>query len=273
MGALAMEQNLMPIGKFSSACRLSVKALRHYDEQGLLHPAFVDSNTGYRYYAKEQARRAVSIAMLRGLDLSLAEIRTLLDTRAKERRELLAQHRDRVARDLERTRQTLLAVERIADDGRLFPYEIEVREEPEYSLIQRSCTTTADDMVDDSAALIYELMGSLKARGRNWEPPVLCVNEEPDRDEKIIVHACVGVSEPPPELGDMRVFVLPGGLVAWLTHRGGYETLGLSYHALSAWAQERGHIQRAPVREIYLNDPAETPTEELLTEVLLPIDL
>jgi len=87
------------------------------------------------------------------------------------------------------------------------------------------------------------------------------------------VHACLGVTEPHPDLSDAEVIALAGGPVAWLTHRGGYETLGLSYHALAAWAQERGHPQRAAVREIYLNDPAETPIEELLTEVLLPIAL
>jgi hypothetical protein len=37
-----MGETLMPIGRFSKSCRLSIKALRHYDEQGLLRPAHVD---------------------------------------------------------------------------------------------------------------------------------------------------------------------------------------------------------------------------------------
>jgi Predicted transcriptional regulators len=51
----------MPIGKFARACRLSVKALRHYDEERLLRPAHVDERTGYRYYTREQVRDAVTI--------------------------------------------------------------------------------------------------------------------------------------------------------------------------------------------------------------------
>jgi DNA-binding transcriptional MerR regulator len=56
----------MPICKFARACRLSVKALRHYDEERLLRPAHVDERTGYRYYTQDQVRDAVTIGMLRG---------------------------------------------------------------------------------------------------------------------------------------------------------------------------------------------------------------
>jgi effector-binding domain-containing protein len=45
----------------------------------------------------------------------------------------------------------------------------------------------------------------------------------------------------------------------------------LAHHALQAWAQEHGHVQAGDVREIYLNDPATVPPEELVTEVLLPV--
>ena len=55
----------MPIGRFARACRLSVKALRHYDEEQLLRPAHIDERTGYRYYTREQVRDAVTIGMLR----------------------------------------------------------------------------------------------------------------------------------------------------------------------------------------------------------------
>jgi len=54
--------DLMPIGRFSRACRLSIKALRHYDELGLLRPAFIDARSGYRYYGREQARTAIAMA-------------------------------------------------------------------------------------------------------------------------------------------------------------------------------------------------------------------
>lgn len=41
--------NLVPIGRFSRVSRLSIKALRRYDEFGLLKPVEVDPESGYRY--------------------------------------------------------------------------------------------------------------------------------------------------------------------------------------------------------------------------------
>src|SRR5215218_2466285 len=78
-GMEATEQ-LMPIGRFARLTGLTVKALRHYDEVGLLRPAAVDPETGYRSYAPEQVRRAETIRKLRRLDLPLDDVITLLET-------------------------------------------------------------------------------------------------------------------------------------------------------------------------------------------------
>jgi len=40
--------------EFSALTGVSVRTLHYYDEIGLLHPAFVDKNTGYRYYDKKE---------------------------------------------------------------------------------------------------------------------------------------------------------------------------------------------------------------------------
>jgi DNA-binding transcriptional MerR regulator len=68
----------MAIGSFSRACGLTVGALRHYDDLGLLRPIRVASRTGYRYYGSEQVVPARIIARLRSLDVPLDEIRSAL---------------------------------------------------------------------------------------------------------------------------------------------------------------------------------------------------
>ncbi|MFE0703035.1 MerR family transcriptional regulator [Streptomyces sp. NPDC058872] len=65
---------LLTIGTFAKASRLSPKALRLYDELGLLTPARVDPLTGYRLYAPEQLDRARLVAWLRRLGMPLARI-------------------------------------------------------------------------------------------------------------------------------------------------------------------------------------------------------
>jgi DNA-binding transcriptional MerR regulator len=66
------------IGELSKLSKVSVKALRHYDDLGLLAPASVDRFTSYRYYTADQLPRLNRILALKDLGLSLEEIRRLL---------------------------------------------------------------------------------------------------------------------------------------------------------------------------------------------------
>ena len=66
------------IGEFSKMGRVSIKALRHYDELGLLRPALVDRQTGYRYYTIEQLPLLNRILAYRSLGFSLEQSRALI---------------------------------------------------------------------------------------------------------------------------------------------------------------------------------------------------
>ena len=66
------------IGEFARRSRLSLKALRLYDERGVLVPSRVDQVSGYRYYDTAQLDQARLVVMLRQLQLPLAAIKELL---------------------------------------------------------------------------------------------------------------------------------------------------------------------------------------------------
>lgn len=80
------------IGEFSKRSHLSVKALRLYDELGVLLPARVDQDSGYRYYDITQLEDARLIAMLRQLDVPLADVRELLACTREDAAARIAQH-------------------------------------------------------------------------------------------------------------------------------------------------------------------------------------
>src|SRR3984957_17749663 len=68
----------MSIGEFARRSRLSPKALRLYDRLGLLAPARVDGDSGYRFYEAGQLEAARLVAALRQLQVPLAEISAIL---------------------------------------------------------------------------------------------------------------------------------------------------------------------------------------------------
>jgi DNA-binding transcriptional MerR regulator len=70
--------DLMTIGEFARVSRLSAKALRLYDELGLLPPAQVDPDSGYRWYAAGQLDNTRLVASLRQIGVPLAQIQLIL---------------------------------------------------------------------------------------------------------------------------------------------------------------------------------------------------
>jgi effector-binding domain-containing protein len=70
---------VLRIGEFSVLTQISIKTLRYYDEVGLLKPARVDLNSGYRYYSASQVPRLHRILALRDLGFPLDRIAVLKD--------------------------------------------------------------------------------------------------------------------------------------------------------------------------------------------------
>ena len=112
----AQHVQLMPIGRFSRLTGVGVKALRHYDEVGLLAPAAVDDETGYRFYSADQVDRAEAIRLLRRLDMPLEEIRSTLAAGdpATLRAALVSHQRQIATRDAE-LRASRVRLQRLID--------------------------------------------------------------------------------------------------------------------------------------------------------------
>jgi DNA-binding transcriptional MerR regulator len=107
---------LMPIGRFSRLTGVGVKALRHYDEVGLLVPAALDDETGYRFYSLDQVDRAEAIRLLRRVDMPLDEIRSTLaaEDPAELRAALVSHQRQMASRDAE-LRASIGTLQRLID--------------------------------------------------------------------------------------------------------------------------------------------------------------
>ncbi|HKF17281.1 MAG TPA: bifunctional nuclease domain-containing protein [Candidatus Dormibacteraeota bacterium] len=111
---------LLPIGRFAKQAGLTIHQLRHYHEIGLLEPAFVDSESGYRYYSPAQAARAEAISLLRSLDMPITDIQRLLQDPAPETVSLLlARHRERLESRLAQVEERLRLIDALTRQRRL----------------------------------------------------------------------------------------------------------------------------------------------------------
>jgi len=266
--------NLVPIGRFSKMTRLSVKALRIYDEIGLLTPAHVDPSSGYRYYELGQANRAEVVRILRSVDMPLDEIRAVLDQDDPElvHKRLLV-HRDRLADRLATQERTLAYLETLIQrkEG-IMPYDVEVTEVPPQLVAATTVHTNLSRIGDDIGAGFGALMMIMGREGvAPSSPPLIVYPDIIDDKTGGDLEICVPIDVDFTGNADVYPRGLEGGTMATTVHHGPYEQIAAAYHTLTGWISEHGHEIAGPPRETYLNDPQMVSPEELLTRVEFPI--
>jgi DNA-binding transcriptional MerR regulator len=255
-----MDEELLPIGRFARLGRLSVKQLRHYAELGLLAPAYVDEHTGYRYYRHEQVRDALSIGLLRSLDVPLVVIAQVLSGTPGA----LEGVHERMEAELARRRSTLAALERVMAEGLPSAPVTLVTEPARRVAVATATAADPSDIGRVTSAAVARLLAASPAVA-----PELIGLFPLDFGDSVTVAVAL-VSEEPVDGAELDV--LPGGRFARATHVGPYDQIGLTAHALLSWCAERRHPVRGPIREVYLSDPATTPPDRLITHLMIPLE-
>lgn len=273
-----MEDQLVPIGRFATATRLSIKALRHYDDIGLLSPARVDPSSGYRYYRLGQANRAEAVRILRGLDMPLDDVAELLDRldQPDQVHKLLDDHRRRLADELVRHEQMLAFLERLlTNEEHLMPYTIHLEDVPTRRIASRTLHTTQSQLKEQIGPTFGQLVWAVGAAGTAIAgPPMLVFHDVIDDEDPGAVEVALHVIDDAP-LGpladDVGIAELRGGSMAATLHIGPYDQITPAYHALTNWMAEHGHDAAGPPREIYLDDPNEVAPADLRTRIEWPV--
>lgn len=107
-------RGLLRIGVFSQVSGVSIKALRLWDELGLLKPVIVDSESGYRYYRASQLHNVDRLLMVKSLGIPMTRLKAWAQEEGCETFVELTGERyfERVEAELEARRRTLEQAER-----------------------------------------------------------------------------------------------------------------------------------------------------------------
>ena len=275
-------EGLLPIGRFALATGLTVKALRHYAELGLLQPAHVDEWTGYRYYALGQLRTAAAIARLRALAVPLSEMAALLGPDESTLRERLAVHRVRIAERLAEAAEILDAIDRVLDGKEeLVPEttipQLRVEKVPARRYVIRRGRVPMEELTRVIPRLIAETHGWVAENAGFHGAPMALVGMP---DDEGVVELEVGWPVPalnPPAQIDPPA---PLALVTYEAtravvheHVGPMERLHETYSALVQAMAAAGLRATGPARESYETNPEEEPdTEKWVTEIVWPVE-
>ncbi|MDM7999165.1 MAG: MerR family transcriptional regulator [Dehalococcoidia bacterium] len=268
---------MLKIGDFSRLSRVSVKALRYYDEIGLLKPVEVDRFTGYRYYSAEQLPRLNRIVALKDLGLSLVEVAQLLDENLppdrmtailRGKQAELEQRLQDGQRQLARLEQWLKTVEK---EVRVPTYEVVIKK------VDRQKVVSVRDVIPtygDIGRLFGEVFGYLGSQGvAPMGPPLAIYHDDEYREEDVDVEVAVPVAGKVQGNSRVKFKELPAvEQMASTIHRGDYSGFGQAYAALMGWIDKNGYRITDHCKEIYLQGPGQCEPASYVTEIQLPVE-
>jgi len=245
------------IGEFSRITGLTVKTLRFYHEKGVLIPACVDAQTGYRYYGDRQIDKARVITRLRSLEFSLEQIGEML-TNYDDESDIL-DHLERQKAVIEEKRRQYQGIVGLLE-------KIIYNERAARMTAQNSTFEVEEKTLDTLLIAGVRLKGHYsdsgkgfarigKALGRYISGKCFLLHYDTEyREEDADFEACMPIRTRK-EIDGISVRELPGGPCVSLLHKGPYQELSRSYTKILAYIKEKRYEIVMPTREVYWKGP------------------
>ncbi len=273
---------MFKIGDFSKLSQVTVKALRYYDELGLLKPVSVDRFTGYRYYSADQLPQLNRILALKDLGLSLEQIAQLFASRDKltveQMRGMLrlkqAEAQARVRDEQERLARVEARLRQIEEEGKMPTYEVVIKKVPPLRVASLRGTIPT---FPEQGELWNELEAHLAQQRIQPTGPCLTLYHDAEYKERDIDAEVCEPVDASARGGSARVKIydLPAiEMMACVVHHGSFNTLTQAYNALMQWIQQNGYRICGPDREIYIKTgvPARQDDPSYVAEIQVPVE-
>jgi DNA-binding transcriptional MerR regulator len=263
---------LVPIGDFSRMTHLSVKALRFYHDQGLLEPARIDQDSGYRYYDPGQVPAAQVIRRLRDLNMPLDQVRAVLrapDVEARTR-EIIA-HLTAMETRLAELQTSVASLRALLERPAALP-AVEFRSIPATPALAVRGTVTVEEAWAWGTGAFGELYGRIEDAGlAPAGPGGALFPAEFFEVSKAELTAFVPVSGPVRGGGRAEPLTIPATEAAVLLYSGPPDEADRTYGALGTVVAERAIGVEGPIREYFLVPFTEPDLAAHRTEVCWPV--
>jgi DNA-binding transcriptional MerR regulator/effector-binding domain-containing protein len=259
------------IGQFSKLSGLSIRALRLYDAEDLLHPNWVDPNTGYRYYGPEQVQFAQLIRQLRSTEMPLNQIQSVISD--PERAEAtLNQHRQFLERRLREHHEMLRTLDKLMPQKTDFEAKLRFNSAQPVLMIREQRLWSDLRGVGPVAPIMAEIYHHIERHGISTAGAPLLTYPCPDSLRPVEICCCVPITGHPETTERIERVELPAAEFAYTVHRGPYSTLDQTLERLLHWVVKHQFSVAGDAREIFLENPlSASDPERYRTELAIPV--
>jgi DNA-binding transcriptional MerR regulator len=267
----------MTIGEFARLTRLTVKALRVYDEVGLLRPAEVDPSNGYRRYHVAQVREARLIGLLRGADVGLTDIAALLndlETDAVLATERLNRHLEMLEGQHSSRRVLVRHIHAVLREENPPVFPIETRHVPAcrvMSVQRRLFGHETAGFVAEAKTLFRDLLAGRTPTG----PFTLIFHGIVDHESDGPIEAILGSPDNTDPSDTVGIRTEPAHDEAFTTitkAQWAYPAIMAAYDAVACSPEATARPRsRLSCREVYLAEPDDLDDNDLICDIAFPL--
>lgn len=264
---------MLSIGDFARMTFLSVKALRHYHDVGLLSPASIDPVTGYRRYDLTQVATAQVIRRFRDLGMSLEDLRVVVQAPDVRTRNIaIVASLQRMEQQLERTQSAVASLRNLIEQPRT-TIPIEYHAVAAVNAIAISEIVASVDVHGWLGSALTELRAALPMGGeKRAGADGALYSRELFEEEGGEVVAFIPVQGAPSPTGRIKNVTLRAAEFAVAVHHGSFAGIDQTYGALGTFIAKHTISVEGPIREHYLIGVFDTTDErQHCTEVCWPI--
>ena len=262
---------LYKIGMFAAMNHMTVKTLRFYEEQGLLMPALIHPETGYRYYTLSQMAVLHQISALKQAGFTLEEI-AHINAGADEEAVLLKKKAELLAKIADLTRQIAVVDGYLSKKKTGLSAPVLIKTIPQTTVAFMRIRLESYDGLFDRMPEMGTLM---EKAGCECALPECCFTAYPEagyKDADILVDICESVVAAKKETGDLRFKTLPEIQAACVFHKGSYRTFAESYETVLRYIEENGYEIAGEIRESFIDGVWNKDDEsQWLSEIQVPV--
>ena len=262
---------LYKIGMFAAMNHVTVKTLRFYEEQGLLMPALIHPDTGYRYYTLSQMAVLHQITALKLAGFKLEEIANI-NSGADEIAVLLKKKVELLEKIADITRQIAVVDGYLAKKKTGLSSPVLIKTIPETTVAFMRIRLESYDCLFDR---MPEMGALMEKAGCECALPEYCFTAYPEsgyKDGDIPVEICESVVEAKKEIGDLKFKTMPEIQAACVFHKGSYRTFSESYETVLRYIEENGYEIAGEIRESYIDGVWNKDDESRwLSEIQVPV--
>ena len=262
---------LYKIGMFAAMNHMTVKTLRFYEEQGLLMPALIHPETGYRYYTLSQMAVLHQISALKQAGFTLEEI-AHINAGADEEAVLLKKKAELLAKIADLTRQIAVVDGYLSKKKTGLSAPVLIKTIPQTTVAFMRIRLESYDGLFDR---MPEMGALMEKAGCECALPEYCFTAYPEagyKDADILVDICESVVAAKKENGNLRFKTLPEIQAACVFHKGSYRTFAESYETVLRYIEENGYEIAGEIRESYIDGVWNKDDEsQWLSEIQVPV--